>query len=146
MLADQRERLQAAAIESIAEHACSEVSVRALTARAGVSKRSFYELFPHKQDLFLATLDQALDRRIARIDAACARADGLDARLRAFCESALIDVLERPREARLLMLEAFDLTGPAVARGHAGHARMVRLLARILHAGAGAPVPALEVR
>src|SRR5215510_10299498 len=58
--ANQRERIQAAA-----ELGYAEMSVEAITARAGVSRRTFYEHFKNKEDAFLAAYD-ALVRLVIR--------------------------------------------------------------------------------
>jgi AcrR family transcriptional regulator/DNA-binding transcriptional ArsR family regulator len=58
----QRDRILEAMVELAAEHGFAGVSVKLLTARAGVSTRTFYEEFKDLRACFLAVLDLALER------------------------------------------------------------------------------------
>jgi AcrR family transcriptional regulator/DNA-binding transcriptional ArsR family regulator len=58
----RRDRILEAMVELAAEHGFAGVSVKLLTARAGVSTRTFYEEFEDLQACFLAVLDLALER------------------------------------------------------------------------------------
>jgi AcrR family transcriptional regulator/DNA-binding MarR family transcriptional regulator len=61
----QRARLLAAAVTSIAEMGFARASVAHITARARVSRRTFYDLFESREDCLLAVLNDTVDR-IAR--------------------------------------------------------------------------------
>jgi AcrR family transcriptional regulator len=58
----QRARLLAAAVASIAELGYGGASVAHITARARVSRRTFYDLFESREDCLLAVLDDAVER------------------------------------------------------------------------------------
>jgi AcrR family transcriptional regulator len=58
----QRERILEAMVQIAAERGFAGVSVKLLTARAGVSSRTFYEEFDGLQDCFVAVLELALER------------------------------------------------------------------------------------
>jgi AcrR family transcriptional regulator len=58
----RRDRILEAMVELAAEHGFAGVSVKLLTARAGVSTRTFYEEFKDLRACFLAVLDLALER------------------------------------------------------------------------------------
>jgi AcrR family transcriptional regulator len=60
--APQRDRILEAMVQLAAEHGFAGVSVKLLTARAGVSTRTFYEEFEDLRQCFLAVLDLALER------------------------------------------------------------------------------------
>ncbi len=55
---DQRERLQTALVELIAERGCQAVRILDLTKLARVSRPTFYSLYADKEELFLATYDE----------------------------------------------------------------------------------------
>ncbi|HWX87522.1 MAG TPA: TetR family transcriptional regulator [Solirubrobacteraceae bacterium] len=58
----QRARLLAAATVSIAELGYARASVAHITARARVSRRTFYDLFESREDCLLAVLGDTVDR------------------------------------------------------------------------------------
>jgi AcrR family transcriptional regulator len=56
--ASQRGRLICAIADCVAEHGYPETTVADVIARAGVSRRTFYEHFNDKEDCFLAAYDE----------------------------------------------------------------------------------------
>jgi AcrR family transcriptional regulator len=56
--ASQRGRLICAIADCVAEHGYPETTVADVIARAGVSRRTFYEHFTDKEDCFLAAYDE----------------------------------------------------------------------------------------
>jgi AcrR family transcriptional regulator/DNA-binding MarR family transcriptional regulator len=58
----QRARLLAAAVASIAELGYAQASVAHITARARVSRRTFYDLFAGREDCLLAVLQDTVER------------------------------------------------------------------------------------
>jgi AcrR family transcriptional regulator/DNA-binding MarR family transcriptional regulator len=58
----QRARLLAAAVEVVSEHGYAGLSVARVSGRAGVSRRTFYDLFDDREDCFVAVFEQALER------------------------------------------------------------------------------------
>jgi AcrR family transcriptional regulator/DNA-binding MarR family transcriptional regulator len=58
----QRSRLLAAAVAAISELGYSRASVAHITARARVSRRTFYDLFADREDCLLAVLEDAVQR------------------------------------------------------------------------------------
>jgi AcrR family transcriptional regulator len=58
----QRGRLLAALFEVSAERGAGNVAVAHIVERAGVSRRTFYELFADREECFLAALDDAIAR------------------------------------------------------------------------------------
>jgi AcrR family transcriptional regulator len=84
--------------EEVAMRGASSVTVARVIARAGVSRRLFYELFADIEDCFLATFDWGVEQaRLLAVDAYAAEKDwregiraGLSALLRLFDERPLI--------------------------------------------------------
>jgi AcrR family transcriptional regulator len=62
----QRSRLLNAAAEVASERGYQRMSVTAIVARAGVSRKTFYELFKGREDCLLAVLEESL-ARMARV-------------------------------------------------------------------------------
>jgi AcrR family transcriptional regulator/DNA-binding MarR family transcriptional regulator len=58
----QRARILAAMVEVSAERGAGNVSVAHVVERAGVSRRTFYELFDDREECFLAAFDDAIAR------------------------------------------------------------------------------------
>jgi AcrR family transcriptional regulator/DNA-binding MarR family transcriptional regulator len=58
----QRSRILGAMAEEVAMRGASSVTVARVIARAGVSRRVFYELFDDIEDCFLATLEWAVEQ------------------------------------------------------------------------------------
>jgi AcrR family transcriptional regulator len=55
----QRSRMLSSAVKVISECGYGEMSVSRITAGAGVSRRTFYDLFKDREDCFLAAFDEA---------------------------------------------------------------------------------------
>jgi AcrR family transcriptional regulator/DNA-binding MarR family transcriptional regulator len=66
----QRARLLAAAVASIAELGYAHASVAHITARARVSRRTFYDLFASREECLLAVLEGAVEQIRGEIAAA----------------------------------------------------------------------------
>jgi AcrR family transcriptional regulator len=58
----QRARILAAMVEAIDEHGAANVTVAHVVERAGVSRRTFYELYRDREDCFLGAFDEAVAR------------------------------------------------------------------------------------
>ncbi len=108
---DQRERLQSALVELIAERGYQAVRILDLTKLARVSRPTFYSLYNDKEDLFLAAFDDIAARAEAVVAEAyqMQRSPGerLQAAMRAFAELAAAE----PEAVSLMVLGAFG-AGP----------------------------------
>src|ERR1700754_1633840 len=105
----QRERLQAAMIEVVAERGYAATSVQDLAASAGVSNSTFYGNFRNKQECFFSTFDAIVEWVSAEI-AAAAREPGdfrrqFTAGLSTFAEI----VAENPEALTLVIVDSLTL-------------------------------------
>src|ERR1700761_7519500 len=75
---NQRERLIAALILTLAEFGYQKTTVSMIGQRAAVSKSDFYKHFDSKDDCFLAAYDTAVARIREAVVGACAAASGED--------------------------------------------------------------------
>jgi AcrR family transcriptional regulator len=113
VLASQRARLRTAMVELCAERGYEHVTVRALARLAGVSTRTFYRHFTNVEDCFAATYESLIRGALRRARAAKDQNGGREEGLRASLRLLLRDVVDRPKEARLVLNEAFA-AGPAM--------------------------------
>ncbi len=102
----QRRRLLLAFTEVVAESGLEDAGVGRVCKRAGVSRRTFYDLFEDREACFAAVLDNAVRRISQRILPAYAQEDGTQ-RAHGW--------RERTREALAALLDLFD-EDPALAR------------------------------
>ncbi len=113
---DQRERLQTALIELIAERGYQAVRILDLTKLARVSRPTFYSLYADKEELFLAAYDEIAVRTANTIMAAYGTqgspGERLRAAMRAFAELAAAE----PEAISLMVLGAFGAGPKALER------------------------------
>lgn len=141
----QRRRLIVATVEVAGDEGLREVSVGTICRRAGVSRRTFYELFEDREACLLAALDDGLRRLAAEVVPAYAGEGSWRRRVRA----ALAALLERfdaePALVRLCVIETLR-AGPTVLERRA---RVLAALAAAVDEGraeAKAPVPPLAAQ
>jgi AcrR family transcriptional regulator len=113
---------------------CSEQGYEAtkiadIVRRAGVARKTLYDNFDGKEEVFLAAFDSAVEEVTGQIEAACAEADGgwetkVEAGLRVF----LAYVAEHPAIGRLCLVEAYSATPAASQRYDDALERCVELL------------------
>ena len=122
----QRSRLLSAAVVTIAELGYEHASVAQITARARVSRRTFYDLFANREDCLLAILDDAVAQITGELTGA--HTDGLSWRER--IRSGLWHILcfldRDPMLARICVAQTLH-AGPRVL------ARREELLIRLAH-------------
>jgi AcrR family transcriptional regulator len=151
----QRERIMDAMAATVAEVGYLETTMRTVVSRARVSATTYYDLFEDKEDCFLATVDERIERTIAAITAACAAAPEPERRFQCGLEAFLELCAREPDTAHLCVVELaaagpaararraemmkrlFDLAEPALAeiRPQTADARMPRLTATIVVGG-----------
>jgi AcrR family transcriptional regulator len=120
---NQRSRLIGAMIEEVAERGYADATVARLVALAGVSKRTFYELFGTKEAYFLATYDAIVGNAIRRIGVAYRSEGDWLARLRAGFAAYAAEVAHEPKAARLVLVEVLGAGPAALARMR--HTRLI---------------------
>jgi AcrR family transcriptional regulator len=103
--ADQRERLYEATIHSINERGFVATTISDLVARAGVSRRSFYEHFENKEECLLATYDALIERLTTRIAEKYDPKDEWTVQIEEFVRALFEASSDRPDAARLVSVE-----------------------------------------
>jgi len=113
----QRIRIHGAMIEAVAENGYGPTTVREVIGLAGVSRRSFYELFTNKEHCFLATFDLLAGWGVQRMRGAYAAAQGnLEDRLGAALREFAAVAATRRKAAVLVFLEAQMAGAPGLLR------------------------------
>ena len=115
--ASQVTRILLATAEVVAESGYAETSVAKIVRRAGVSTKTFYELYDGKEDAFLAAY-AAIDVVIARMTEAALEQDEPRAMLAAGARAFLDQLAREPAFTRMLVIEALG-AGPRVLRRRA---------------------------
>lgn len=122
-----------------AEHGAANVTVAHVVQRAGVSRRTFYEVFDDVDDCLLCAIDDALARATAEVLPAYRAADGWRGRMRAGLEALLRFVGEEPSLGRLLVVETLGAGSGALERRAHVMARLIDAVdAARAHANTGA--------
>jgi AcrR family transcriptional regulator len=125
--ASQRARIAQAMTGTVGEHGYHGVRVADVVWRAGVSRKTFYELFAGKDDCFAATYDQWITWLLeVAFDAFDTQREWAD-RLRAAL-TALTGALGRDHDvARLCCVEALAAGGAAARRRQDASLELARL-------------------
>jgi AcrR family transcriptional regulator len=114
--ANQRERIMAAVGSAAAEFGYADMSVEAIVARAGVSRRTFYEHFTNKEDAFLAAYDAVVRQQARHIRRAYFDETTVRNRLRAGIAAYLEFTAREPELARMCIVEVLAAGPRAMAR------------------------------
>jgi AcrR family transcriptional regulator len=120
---DQRERLLAAMVTSVADKGYEATVVADLLELSGVSRSAFYEHFRDKEDCFLATFDAVVTKSIELASVELAKDDSPESSARAALGQVLDVVGQQPAAARLCFNDAY-------AAGKAGQAAVERAMGR----------------
>ncbi|MHB8242733.1 MAG: TetR/AcrR family transcriptional regulator [Solirubrobacteraceae bacterium] len=107
-------------IEAAGELGYAEATVAQVIARAGVSRKAFYEHFPNRQECFLEASDVVSKRLVKSLKDSYRTPANANDGAEAAIESLLQQTLARPQGARLIMHELGAL-------GRAGITRRERL-------------------
>jgi AcrR family transcriptional regulator len=115
----QRARVLAAMCEVCAQRGPANATVGHVVQRAGVSRRTFYELFSDREDCFLAALDDAVDRIAARVVPAYRQPGSWRERIRASLIELLSFLDADPGRGRLVFVDTLGAGRRALERrGH----------------------------
>jgi AcrR family transcriptional regulator len=127
----KRRRIMDAIAELTAERGYDATKIGDIVRRAGVARKTLYDNFEGKEEVFLAAFDTAVDEAMGQIEADCAEVDGKwEERIQAGLASFLRYVAENPALARMCMIESLSATPAATERYEAAMQRFVDLVKR----------------
>jgi AcrR family transcriptional regulator len=112
----QRVRILNAMAEVASERGAGAASVAHIVARAGVSRRTFYDLFDDREDCFLAAFEEAVAQAARTVIPAYDGQTRWRERIRAGLLALLVFCEEEPALARLCVVEALAAGSRALQR------------------------------
>jgi AcrR family transcriptional regulator len=136
----KRRRIMDAMAELSAEQGYEATKIADIVRRAGVARKTLYDNFDGKEEVFLAAFDSAVVEVWTQVEEACAGADPQWAdRLAAGLRAFLAYVAENPAAARMCLIEAMSATPTASERYDDAMEKFVELLRRSAPAETGLP-------
>lgn len=113
----KRRRIVDALAELSAEQGYDATKISDVVRRAAVARKTLYDNFTGKEEVFLAAFDSSVEELTHRIEQACGGAgDGWQGRVEAGLEAFLDYIAENPAPARLCLVEALSATPVATKR------------------------------
>ncbi len=131
----QRARIVSAMVEVVAERGVARATVAHVVTRAGVSRRTFYDLFDDREDCFVAALDLAVERAAARVAPAFGEGGSWIERMRMGLRALLELLDDEPSLGRLGIVDALGAGPIALER----RARVVGTLIEAVDKGRREP-------
>ncbi|HKB50561.1 MAG TPA: helix-turn-helix domain-containing protein [Solirubrobacterales bacterium] len=101
--------------ELTAEQGYEATKISDIVRRAGVARKTLYDNFEGKEEVFLAAFDAARDEVLSRVEEGSAGADDWQDRIEGGLAAFLGYVAEQPTLARMCMIEALSAT-PATTK------------------------------
>jgi len=103
--------------ELSAEHGYEATKISDIVKRAGVARKTLYDNFEGKEEVFLAAFDGAREEVLRRVEEAGAdREEGWQGQIEAGLAAFLGFVAEQPMLARMCMVEALSATPQTTRR------------------------------
>ncbi|HEX2264917.1 MAG TPA: TetR/AcrR family transcriptional regulator [Solirubrobacterales bacterium] len=124
----QRDRLLRAMAKTVAEYGYQETTVRRLLGRAGLSRRTYYELFEDKEACFLAAYDEAVEHMLGLAERAFGEAESPEDRIERALRAFLQFCADEPDIARMCIVEVLAAGPTARARRAETMERLAGLL------------------
>ncbi len=141
---NQRERILGAVVEVASVSGYAGLTVRDVISHAGVSRRTFYEHFENKEEVFVAAYELVTSRLAQEVATASKRGRTWAERVGLGLAAFLRRFSREPALAHLCVVEVLAAGAPGLAgRAAAMEAFRAQLEPGVREAPAGLPVPAL---
>ena len=114
--ASQRQRILRAMIEAVAERGYVSTPVAEVIARAGVSRKAFYEHFPNKETCALEASDAITKTALELVSNRYRATNGDEAGAEAAIQELLVRAMASPRSVRFVLLELIAVGAVGIAR------------------------------
>jgi AcrR family transcriptional regulator/DNA-binding MarR family transcriptional regulator len=102
----QRRRLLTATLQSIYEHGVQAHTVTLVTDRAGVSRKTFYDIFKDREGCLLATFEETVRQATETIERGLSGQERWTDKIRSGLSALLYFLDDEPVTGRLLIVEA----------------------------------------
>ncbi len=131
----QRVRIVAAMVDVAADRGVAQATVAHVVSRSGVSRRTYYEVFPDRDACFIAAFDASVERVGEYVLPAYRERGSWQQSIRAGLIALLSFLDAEPAMARLLVVESLAAGPAAVNRRR----ELLALLTDAVHEGRSAP-------
>lgn len=131
LIAIQRARLLSAAVEVIEEIGYARMTVAQVINRAGVGRKTFYDVFADREDCFLAAFEQTNSHAWRAATEACDSESAWTGRVRSGLGRLLLLMEEEPGLAKLWIVEALGAGDRVLER----RAEALQRFASVIHQG-----------
>lgn len=136
----KRRRMMSAIAELTAENGYEATKIADIVRRAAVARKTLYDNFDGKEDLFLSAIDSTLAEVRVVVEEACARNEGsAEAGIVAGLEALLDFIAANPAASRMCMVEAISATPSSARLYDAAMRDLVELFRRSAPAGGDLP-------
>ena len=125
---NQRERILAALVDTVAERGYNATTVAHITKAASVSRRTFYEHFADREACFLAAYEMLAEHIRDSMRAAAGSFDEWPQQVRAALATLLRFLAGEPELARFATIEPLAAAGEIAARHRASTRALVEIL------------------
>jgi AcrR family transcriptional regulator len=113
----KRRRIMEALAELASEQGYEATKISDIVRRAAVARKTLYDNFSGKEEVFIAAFDAAVEEMARRIEESCAETEGgWQERIEAGLSAFLGYVAEEPALARLCLIEALSATPATTER------------------------------
>jgi AcrR family transcriptional regulator len=126
---NQRDRLAAGIIATVAENGYHETSISQIAAAAGVSRRTFYSYFETKEACFLATFELIEEHLAAVMSEAAASERTWPAKVRVELGAMLEELAANPNLVRFALIAPRAAGGPFRERYRVLLERLIEVIA-----------------
>jgi AcrR family transcriptional regulator len=137
VVSNQRERILAAVAEVCSSSGYVAMSVEDIVVTSGVSRRTFYDNFRGKEDVYLAAYDEVVSQLLTRVSDAYNEADGLVAKVRDSLATLLDFIADEPAFADMCIVEVMAAGTNAIERRN----RTMAAFAGLIEQAASAELP-----
>jgi AcrR family transcriptional regulator len=124
----KRRRMMDAIAELTAEQGYEATKIADIVRRAAVARKTLYDNFDGKEDLFLSAVDATLGEMRVVVEEACERSDSPEDQVVAGLEALLEFIAEHPAATRMCMVESISATRSSARLYDAGMRDFVDLL------------------
>jgi AcrR family transcriptional regulator len=135
----KRRRMIDATAELVAERGYEATKIAEIVRRAAVARKTLYDCFEGKEELFLESVDTYLAELREAVVSACEKGDGPTGGVEAGLRAVILFVAERPVAARVCMVEATSATPASAARYDAALCDFVAMLGKSAPRAAALP-------
>lgn len=124
----KRRRMMDTIAELTAEQGYEATKIADIVRTAAVARKTLYDNFDGKEDLFLSALDTTLIEMRVVVEEACERTSSPEDKITAGLEALLDYIAENPAASRMCMVEAISATPSSARLYEAGMRQFVDLL------------------